>query len=235
MAGGFHNGFNPFRDAHGRWATPGGAGVEHAQQPSKGSGNMNDVIRGASGRATGGASGGGGDGGGSKPVNAKGASPSVITPKQLASVDALPASTLSSVSKATQAEIQTHLGGSFPAAESLTYALSEISIQRQTGQLADAATQTLMSKALTEAGYVAPANVTKHDLLHLMDHVTATKDYDLRDKRSLYGAAVAVKLGDLDVAHNFLDGPDGAGIGWTLTKNEIQTQLGIPVTDGYAD
>ena len=59
MAGGYHNGFNPFRDAHGRWATPGGAGVAHAQQPSKGSGNMNDALRSASGRATGGGSGGG--------------------------------------------------------------------------------------------------------------------------------------------------------------------------------
>jgi hypothetical protein len=234
MASGHHNGFNPFRDAHGRWATPGGTGVTHAQEPSKGSGNMNDVIRSASGRATGGG-GGGGDGGGSKPVNAKGANPSVITPKQLAAVDALPDALVSSVSAATQALLQERLGGSFPAAESLTYALSEISIQRQTGQLADVATSSLMAKALTEAGYVVPANVTKHDLLHLMDHVTQTSDYDLRDKRGLYGAAVAVKLGDLDVAHNFLDGPDGAGIGWTLTKDEIQTQLGIPITDGYAD
>jgi hypothetical protein len=76
MPGGYHNGFNPFRDAHGRWATPGGAGVEHAQQPSKGSGNMNAVIRSASGRAT-----GGGGGGSSKPPATGGAAHDPKDPK----------------------------------------------------------------------------------------------------------------------------------------------------------
>jgi len=49
-----------------------------------------------------------------------------------------------------------------------------------------------------------------------------------REKRQLFGASVAMKAGDPDAAYTFLDGPDGAGIGWTLQRNDIRDKLGLP-------
>jgi hypothetical protein len=158
----------------------------------------------------------------------------VITAEQLAAIDALPCTLFSHTSAATQQLLLARLTD-FPSSEPLSYALSEISIQRQCRVLDDAAATAIMSAALADAGYGPLAGVIKHDLLRLMDHVTETQDYDLRDKRCLFGAAVAVALGELDVAHNFLDGPAGAGIGWDLTRQEIERQLGMPLRDLTAE
>jgi len=157
-------------------------------------------------------------------------STTVITPEILAAIDLLPCATLENVTVATHQLIEARLTN-FPRTEALTYALAEISIQRQCRVLADDAATAIMRVALSDAGYGPPDGVSRHDLLRLMDHVTETQDYDLRDRRCLFGAAVAAKLGDLDVAHNFLDGPDGAGIGWDLTRQEIERQMGLPLSD----
>ncbi len=59
MAAGHNNGFNPFRDASGRFSGKGRMDAGVSAAASKGSGAMNDALRSASGRATGGSSGGG--------------------------------------------------------------------------------------------------------------------------------------------------------------------------------
>ncbi len=215
---GHNGGFNPFRDSHGRFSgTAGGShDVAHiaAMQPRKGGGAMNNALRTVSGRAT------------SAPV-AKADVP-VITDERIAQIDTLPAPSLDSVSAATRAQLKQHLGDDFPGEDGLGFALSELSIMRQTGQIDDTTFHPLITKALDEAGYQAPANAGLHDILDMMDRVEKISDYATREKRQLFGASVAMKAGDLDAAYTFLDGPDGAGIGWTLQRNDIRDKLGLP-------
>jgi len=206
---GHNGGFNPFRDSSGRFS----GAASHAADihgPAKGGGAMNDALRTASGRAT-----------------APKATAPVITDAQIVQIDTLPTPTLGSVSAHTRAQLQQQLGD-IPKEESLGFALSELSIMRQTGQIDDTTFHPLITKALDEAGYQAPDNASLHDVLDMMSRVEKIRDYAQREKRQLYGAAVAMKAGDADAAFTFLDGPEGAGIGWDLQRNDLRDKLGMP-------
>ena len=48
---------------------------------------------------------------------------------------------------------------------------------------------------------------------------------DAHARALLLGAAIALAAGDPYAAQLFLDGPAGAGIGWDLTKQEIQARM----------
>ena len=53
---------------------------------------------------------------------------------------------------------------------------------------------------------------------------------DAHARQILMGAAVALAAGDPYAAQTFLDGPEGAGIGWDLTRQEVQLRhnAGLP-------
>jgi len=231
MAGGFHNGFNPFRDAHGRWATPGGhaAGIHGPPEGAagKGGGAMNDALRSASGRATGG--GGGGDGGSGE--SGGGGSPFSAT--AIKSVFAQPEVKAATFSADTTAKLdamaEAHgVKGGWQNGLQASYeglngaAFSQLSQGR--AQVPQANVDTLI-QAYKEAGFNPPA-ASKADLLALMDHFEGV-EFGSKAEANLtaYSIAAALKGGDQGAALNFADGREGAGIGWDLTRQEL---LGNP-------
>jgi hypothetical protein len=215
MAPGHHNGFNPFRDAHGRWATPGGAGVEHAQEPGKGSTSINDALRSASGRATGG---GGGDG----TPPSKGAAPF-----SAATLDAVMARPLTQrgLHPATIANLNDMLQtNDWQAAHDTLNGAAFHVLSQQAARATPEEVDTLI-QAYKESGFDPPAASTT-DLLGLMDHFNGLREgSDAEANLASYSIAAALKSGDQGVALTFADGPTGAGIGWDLTRQELLGNL----------
>jgi len=230
MAGGFHNGFNPFRDAHGRWATPGGHAADIHGPPegaaNKGGGAMNDALRSASGRATGGGSDGGS--GGAKPA----AGP--VTAATLATIDAQPTVKDAIFSKATNdaLDVIAAAGGVKGGWQNGLQASHEglngiaFNILSDGRGAAPKAHVDLLVKAYKEAGFDPPAGATDKDLLRYMDTYEGVPfGGNAEANRTSYGIAYALKAGNQGVAQTLSDGRQGAGIGWDMQREELGADL----------
>ena len=219
MAAGHNNGFNPFRDAHGKFSGKGraDAAVSAAAMPRKGAGAMNDSLRSASGRATGSTSDGEG-----------------VTAATFAKIDAQPeakAATFSAETNATFDAISATMGvkggwlegmhASFDGVNGMAF-----SILSQGRAQAPKAHVDALIKAYKEAGFDPPAGATQTDLLHYMDaYKGGAFGGNAEANRNSYGIAYALKAGNQGVALTLADGREGAGIGWDLTRQELGADL----------
>ncbi|HEX9439571.1 MAG TPA: hypothetical protein VF909_07815 [Roseiflexaceae bacterium] len=79
-------------------------------------------------------------------------------------------------------------------------------------------------QALAELGFVPPAGeLGKADVLAAIDAITECRPWHSQafENRLLYAAALAFAADEPYAASTILDGPDGAGIGWDLTRQEL--------------
>ena len=240
---GFRGGFNPFRDAHGRFSTPSGGGKTPAA-------HMNNAIRTAAGR---GGSSGGGDGGSSgsnDPVTiAKRGAPGAgetwphdgdplegrhVVP----GTNPLPKMSKITLDSADTAFL-THDGNDFMTqgydhamnnvpdkAHGLAMAISARlgeSLRERSGEIGpDEAAAA--SKILAQNGFTAPATTnTAKAMNDLLATRFATENNDQVYQRRLQAAALALKSSNSDhwqAAVDLLD-PDAAGVGFDLTLKSI--------------
>ena len=79
-------------------------------------------------------------------------------------------------------------------------------------------------------GYLPPDNASDADIVRLLDETgvsfsRSAAEADAHARALLQAAAVALKAGDAYAAMTFVDGPEGAGIGWQLTRDEVQKRI----------
>ncbi|NNJ12083.1 hypothetical protein EKD04_017270 [Chloroflexales bacterium ZM16-3] len=85
----------------------------------------------------------------------------------------------------------------------------------------------LAEAVLAECGVAVPPTVTIQSVLDAMGAMwplyqpTEAAYYE----RQAFAAAVALKAGQPDAALTILDGPEGAGIGWALTEEDLKASL----------
>ena len=239
MAAGHHNGFNPFRDAHGRWAAPGAAATKNDAPVAKG-GAMNDSLRSASGRATGstggaraagpagdsgaagGGSGGSGGGGGKTVAHA--------TPAVLSKVDAQPVAKGQALHPATNAKLNDIMqtndwqGTMHASYDGLNGAAFSV-LSQSRGQATKEVVDTLIS-AYKETGFDPPSGASHADLLAYMDSYKGVPFGSAAEaNRTSYGIALALKAGNQGVAQTLSDGREGAGVGWDYQRQELGADL----------
>jgi hypothetical protein len=222
MAGGFHNGFNPFRDAHGRWATPGGHAADIHGAPegaaNKGGGAMNDALRSASGRATGGGGGGGsgGSGGGAAPFSAAAVKGIIAQPTVQQATFSAGINAKLDAASGLKGGWETGLQASHEGLNGAAFSI----LSDARGATPQAKVDTLI-QAYKEAGFDPPA-ASKGDMLALMDHFEGV-EFGGKSEANLtaYSIAASLKGGDQWAALNFADGRAGAGIGWDLQREEL--------------
>jgi hypothetical protein len=85
----------------------------------------------------------------------------------------------------------------------------------------------LLRAALRESGYSPAGPCADADILRMLELTGSSlprdeAQADAHARQILMGAAVALAAGDPYAAQTFLDGPEGAGIGWDLTRQEVQ-------------
>jgi hypothetical protein len=98
------------------------------------------------------------------------------------------------------------------------------------GQISKASADLALA-ALTESGYIAPEGSTDADILRHLELTGSTfsrsaAEADQHQRDLLLACAVALRAGDPYAAQTFLDGPEGAGIGWDLCRQAVQERLG---------
>ncbi len=234
MAAGHNNGFNPFRDASGRFSGKGRMNPTASAAAAAGSGAMNDALRSASGRATGptggaraAGPGGGGGGGASKPA----ATAAHVTPALLATIDKqTPTGNGGALHPATHANLndimqtsdwRTGMHASYDGVNGVAFSM----LSEGRGQMPKGHVDTLIT-AYKEAGFDPPAHATNADLLAFTNSFEGVPFGGAAEaNRTSYGIAYALKAGNQGVALNFADGRQGAGIGWDLTRQELGADL----------
>lgn len=86
---------------------------------------------------------------------------------------------------------------------------------------------------LAAFGYVAPTQVSAADVAAAMDAIRTTDEADGDgERRTLYGVALALQAGHPGAAVTMLDGAEGAGIGWVLTREELAPVIPTEVPGG---
>jgi hypothetical protein len=203
MAAGHHNGFNPFRDAHGRWATP----ISHASEIHGPPLTMNDAIRSAAGRP------GGGNG-----------FDSLVTASLLKGVDNIPMRGDFYAGRGGPGPLQQYLGGEVPKGKNIQWVLGELAntAAADTGQAP--AIHALMSSMINGNGYKFPRTITKHDLLDMMVKVEAAPSEKALANRQMYGAGLALSVGEGKLAQTFLAGRGSAG--WKTAQLALEQAAG---------
>jgi hypothetical protein len=207
MAAGHNNGFNPFRDAHGKFSLAGAANaaVSAAALPRKGSGAMNDSLRSMGGRAIGGGA---------------------YSAATLQAVMAQPPKPLRALHPATTANLNDMLQTNDWQAAHDTLNGAAFSVLSQHGARAPQEEVDTLIQAYKETGFAPPAGASNAELLGLMDHFANVREGSAAESNlAAYGIAAALKAGNQGAALTFADGPTGAGIGWDLTRQELLGNL----------
>jgi hypothetical protein len=200
MAAGHHNGFNPFRDAHGRWATPGGHASEIHGPPT----TMNDAIRSAAGRG----------------ASSLGDYDSSISAAMLAAVDRRAPGATAFIGR----EIATPLRALIGEASSPQSTHAIMTLLAGKAQADGADKEQIHALMLRLIGQELPKNVTAHDLIDMMDKIEQAPSDGVRAGRELLGAALAIKAGQGDAAAAVLGGPGSAA--WTTTRQQLLDHAG---------
>lgn len=146
----------------------------------------------------------------------------LITPAILAHIDALPAADGSLLDDTTRAEIT-------PYAEETGMGLEECGVTGAALALlwdgqgtVKPEYKALLLRCYDQHGYDAPEGATDADLLAIMDAVTEAERYSPQmDNRISYGVALALRADRPEVATTLADTPDGAGIGWSITRQDL--------------
>jgi len=198
MAAGHHNGFNPFRDAHGRWATPGGHAAAIHGPPV----TINDAIRSAAGR----------------PSSSLGDYDSSISAAMLARVDRQAPAAVCFIPRDIAAPLRALIGDA-AGTQSAHAILTELAGKAVTGD-----TEPIHALMLRLAGRDLPKNVTVHDLIDMMDKIAQAPNPATREGRELLGTAIAIASGHGDAAAAVLGGPAGAA--WATTRQQLLDQAG---------
>ena len=150
-----------------------------------------------------------------------------------------PALDISRLSEITLAVINARLDGAgegtaaaFDHVGGLTNMIFELlAIDLRSGGTAiSRASADLVLTALRESGYLPPDNASDADIVRLLDETGASfsrsaAEADAHARALLQAAAVAMRAGDPFAAMTFIDGPEGAGIGWQLTRDEVQKRI----------
>ena len=105
-----------------------------------------------------------------------------------------------------------------------------LSIDLRGGGRISQASSDLALTVLRESGYIPPDNASDADIVRLLDETGASfsrsaAEADAHARALLQAAAVAMRAGDAFAAMTFIDGPEGAGIGWQLTRDEVQKRI----------
>jgi hypothetical protein len=150
----------------------------------------------------------------------------IITPALLAHIDALPAADGSLLAEATRDALDPFIPMTGMELEEATITGVALALLWQGQATISPEHKALLLTAYAEHGYDAPEGATDADLLAIMDAITAAPPYSVAmDKRIAYGVMLALQADRPEVAMTLADTPDGAGIGWSITRQD----LGAPV------
>jgi len=246
MPKGYRNGFNPFRKG-GKFASASGAdassdsgaaaaadalGVKNDTIGSAGTGAMNATIRTAAGRGPASSGGSGGSGG---------------APLAAAQITKLPKPDLAKVTPATLAKLKNafqdlepdeavpanvvqqaadfYRSGVNGVAFSL---LSKVAQRGPTDPSSErhALLRDSMLAAYAEAGIYPPDKMDAAQLLQIFDATNTAFFNGGAEQAQAYGVASALKHNDLLTALTIADGPEGAGVGWEYTREELAGRVG---------
>ena len=105
-----------------------------------------------------------------------------------------------------------------------------LSIDLRGGGRISQASSDLALTVLRESGYIPPDNASDADIVRLLDETGRTfsrsaAQADQHSRELLQACAVALKAGDAYAGLTFLDGPEGAGLGWEMTREAIVARL----------
>jgi len=83
-----------------------------------------------------------------------------------------------------------------------------------------------MLAAYAEAGIYPPDTMDAAKLLQIFDSTNTAFFAGGAEQAQAYGVASALKHNDLMTALTIADGPEGAGVGWDYTRDELVGRVG---------